>query len=142
MTSVLTSLSIDDVQVDDVVASLEIDVTTTFVVTSAIATRDFMKVHHDRDEAHRQGSPDVFPNKATDGGLVARMLTDWAGPRARLKRMSIQLRVQNCVGEHLVVTGTVTDKDAERRLVTIAVRAYNSLGDHLVGSAVLELPAG
>jgi hypothetical protein len=56
--------------------------------------------------------------------------------------LSIQLRVQNCVGEHLVVTGIVTDKDAERRLVTVAVRAYNSLGDHLVGSAVLELPAG
>jgi hypothetical protein len=144
MTASLTadSLTIEQVNVGNVLPTVEIDVTTTFVVTSAIATRDFMKVHHDRDEAHRQGSPDVFPNKATDGGLVVRMLTDWAGPKARLKRLTFALKVQNCVGEHLTVAGTVKDKDPEQRLVTLDVRSYNSLGDHLVGTAVLELPAG
>ena len=50
---------------------------------TAIATRDYQDVHHDRDKAQAKGSKDIFVNILTDTGLVQRYVTDWAGPDAR-----------------------------------------------------------
>ena len=65
---------------------MRIDVTATVVVAGAIATRDFMPVHHDRDYANSQGSPDIFMNIMTDNGYCSRFLTDWAGPEAMVRK--------------------------------------------------------
>ena len=59
-----------------------LEVTPTVVVSTAIATRDFYPVHHDRDYAERGGSKDIFLNILTTTGLVQRYVTDWAGPEA------------------------------------------------------------
>ena len=58
----------------------------TFVVSTAIATRDYQDVHHDRDKAQAKGSKDIFVKILTDTGLVQRYVTDWAGPTAIIKR--------------------------------------------------------
>jgi hypothetical protein len=50
------------------------------IVAAAIASRDYQDVHHDRDAAIRRGTPDIFTNILTSSGLVARYVTDWAGP--------------------------------------------------------------
>ncbi len=50
----------------------------TFIVSTAIATRDYQDVHHDRDKAQAKGSKDIFVNILTDTGLVQRYITDWA----------------------------------------------------------------
>ncbi|HZA09447.1 MAG TPA: beta-hydroxyacyl-ACP dehydratase, partial [Mycobacterium sp.] len=42
----------------------------TFIVSTALATRDFQDVHHDRDKAQAKGSKDIFVNILTDTGLV------------------------------------------------------------------------
>ncbi len=60
--------------------SLEIHADPTFIVSTALATRDFQDVHHDRDKAQQRGSKDIFVNILTDTGLVQRYVTDWAGP--------------------------------------------------------------
>ena len=57
----------------------------TFIVSTAIATRDYQDVHHDRDKAQAKGSKDIFVNILTDTGLVQRFITDWAGPSALVK---------------------------------------------------------
>lgn len=75
-----TTLDWSTIRVGDPVTPMTIDVTTTVVVAGAIATRDFMPVHHDRDYASSQGSPEIFMNIMTDNGLCRRFLTDWAGP--------------------------------------------------------------
>ncbi|MDT7767084.1 MAG: hypothetical protein QOI30_69, partial [Mycobacterium sp.] len=69
-----------DIDVGDEVTPLEIPVTTTMIVAGAIASRDFMPVHHDRDYANKQGSPNLFMNILTSNGYCVRFLTDWAGP--------------------------------------------------------------
>ena len=53
--------------------------TATLIAAGAIATRDFMPVHHDRDYAARQGAPDIFMNILSDTGYCSRFLTDWGG---------------------------------------------------------------
>ena len=45
------------VSVGDELDPLVIDVTATLIVAGAIATRDFMPAHHDRDFANAQGAP-------------------------------------------------------------------------------------
>ena len=65
----------------------------TFIVSTALATRDFQDVHHDRDKAQAKGSKDIFVNILTDTGLVQRFITDWAGPAARIKTIGLRLGV-------------------------------------------------
>lgn len=60
----------------------------TFIVSTAIATRDYQDVHHDRDKAQAKGSKDIFVNILTDTGLVGRYVTDWAGPAPSSPRSS------------------------------------------------------
>src|SRR6185437_1845323 len=52
-----------------------IDVTPTFVIASALATRDFQDVHHDRDRAVVRGARDIFINILTTTGLVQRYVS-------------------------------------------------------------------
>jgi acyl dehydratase len=86
---------------------LAIDVTTTFVVASAIATRDFQDVHHDRDRAIARGSQDIFLNILTTTGLVQRYVTEWAGPEAIVRKIAIRLGVPCYAGDTLTFSGTV-----------------------------------
>ena len=65
----------------------------TFIVSTAIATRDYQDVHHDRDKAQAKGSKDIFVNILTDTGLVQRYVTDWAGPNAIIKSIALRLGV-------------------------------------------------
>jgi hypothetical protein len=117
---------------------LELDITPTFVVSTAIATRDFQEVHHDRDLAVARGSKDIFLNILTDTGLVQRFVTDWAGPRALVKNISIRLGVPCYAYEKLTFTGRVVARDGHDYV--IEVRASNSLGDHVTGTVRIELP--
>ena len=134
----------DDVQVGDELAALVIDVTATRIVAGAIATRDFMPVHHDRAYANEQGAPDIFMNILSDTGYCSRFLTDWAGPEAVIKKLAIRLGVPVFAGSTLTYTGRVTTTsqvDGEG-IVEVELRAVNDLGDHVTGSAVLSLPLG
>jgi hypothetical protein len=118
--------------VGDVLPELTIDVSPTFIVSTALATRDFQDVHHDRDSAIARGSEDIFVNILTDTGLVQRYVTDWAGPGARIKSISIRLGVPAYAYDTLVLTGEVTA--VEGADVTVSVVGRGQLGEHVVGT--------
>jgi len=137
-----TTLDWQTVKVGDPITPMTIDVTATVVVAGAVATRDFMPVHHDRDYASSQGSPNIFMNILSDNGFASRFLTDWAGPEAMVRKIAIRLGVPAYAGSKLEYTGTVTgtsQADGEG-LVEVAFRAVNDQGDHVSGTAVVGLP--
>ncbi|MFI6043087.1 MaoC family dehydratase [Nocardia sp. NPDC051321] len=107
----------------------------TFVVSTALATRDFQDVHHDRDKAVARGSKDIFVNILTDTGIVQRFVTDWAGPRAVVKSISLRLGVPLYANDTLTLTGTVTAIDGGD--IHIDVVGKDSLGDHITAKAVI-----
>ena len=107
----------------------------TFIVSSAIATRDYQDVHHDPDLAQEKGSKDIFVNILTDTGLVQRFVTDWAGPRAVLKSIKLKLGVPWYAYDTLVLSGEVTA--VENDVVTVDVVAKDSLGDHIKSTVAL-----
>lgn len=140
-----TTLRWQDISEGDEVTPMEIPITTTMIVAGAIASRDFMPVHHDRDYANKQGSPNLFMNILTSNGYCVRFLTDWAGPDAMVKKLSIRLGVPCFPDDPLRFTGKVTGKtegtDGEN-FVEVTFQAANSLGNHVSGTAVLSLLGG
>jgi acyl dehydratase len=122
--------------------SFALPVTTTRIVAGAIATRDFMPVHHDRDYARKQGAPDVFMNILTTNGYVARYVTDWAGSEAQLRSIKIRLGGPATPGTTLRFDGQVESEVTEgrERVLTVGLRAVNELGMHASGTVELSLP--
>jgi acyl dehydratase len=136
-----TTLEWRHINVGDEVTPLEIPVTATVIVAGAIASRDFMPVHHDPEFAKKQGSPNIFMNILTTNGLCVRFLTDWAGPGAMVTKLAIRLGVPAFPNDPLKFTGRVTDKSAGdgEGFVEVAFKGSNSLGDHVSGTATISL---
>jgi len=119
---------------------LVIDVTPTFVIASALATRDFQDVHHDRDRAVMRGAKDIFVNILTTTGLVQRYVSGWAGPDAVVRAVSIRLGVPCHAGETLTLSGHVTSEGSadhrahnrDERVVSVTGRC--GLGDHVTAT--------
>jgi hypothetical protein len=111
---------------------LALDISPTFIISTALATRDFQDVHHDRDRAVRRGSKDIFLNILTTTGLVQRYVTDWAGPDAVVLGVAIRLGVPCYAYETLTLTGTVVAETDG--VCVVEVVGSNSLGNHVTGT--------
>ena len=132
-----TSLRAADVKVGDELPTLDIPLTRTLIVSTAIASRDYQDVHHDRDKAQAKGSKDIFVNILTDTGLVQRYITDWAGPNAVIKSISLRLGVPWYAYDTVIFRGEVTA--VEDGLITLNIVGSNSLGDHVIATATLTI---
>ena len=123
--------------VGDALPPLEIPLTRTMIVATAIASRDYQDAHHDPGLAVERGSKDVFMNILTTNGLVDRYVTAWAGPAAVVKRIRIRLGAPNYPGDTMTLTGTVAAVEGAR--VSVDVRGDNALGTHVSGSVEIEV---
>ncbi len=133
-------MSAPAIEVGTTLPELKIEGTPTFIISTAIATRDYQDVHHDRDLAQAKGSKDIFVNILTDTGLVQRFLTDWAGPTAMIKSIGLRLGVPWYAYDTITFTGEVTA--VEDGLITVKVFGRNSLGDHVIANATLTIGDG
>jgi hypothetical protein len=105
-------------------------VTPTLVVSTAIATRDFQDVHHDRDLARSYGSEDIFLNILTTTGLVQRYVTDALGD-VELAGIALRLGAPAYPGDELVFTGT-------RAGDSVSVVGSVARGDHVTATVTLR----
>lgn len=119
-------------QVGDEIPVWELPVTPTLIVSTALATRDFQDVHHDRDRAQAAGSKDIFMNILTSTALCERYVTDWAGTDVQIKGISIRLGAPAYPYDTLSFTGEVTD--VSDGIATITVTGAVSLGAHVTGT--------
>lgn len=108
-----------------------LEITPTLVVSTAIATRDFQDVHHDRDRARAAGSKDIFVNILTSQGLVQRYVTDTLGHHLEIASIDVRLGAPAYPGDTLVFSG-----EREGDVVTVTGRV--ALGDHVIGKVVLR----
>lgn len=110
----------------------ELPLTPTLVVSTALATRDFQDVHHDRDIAQAAGSQDIFVNILTSTALCERYVTEWAGPEVEIKGISIRLGAPAYPYDTLTFAGEVTD--VEGGVATVKVTGSVAAGDHIIGT--------
>ncbi len=124
----------------DQLPAWEVPITPTLVVSTAIATRDFQDVHHDRDLAQSHGSKDIFLNILTTTGLVERFVTDWVrstGGDVDVHGIAIRLGAPAHPYDTLTFTGSVASVEDGRAVVE--VRGAVSLGDHVTGTVTVSL---
>ena len=128
----------DEIEVGEKLPELAIELSPTLIISTAIASRDYQDVHHDRDLAQKRGSKDIFMNILTTNGFVGRFITDWAGPEAVLREVNIRLGAPNYAYDTMMLTGVVESK--EDGVVEVGVVGANSLGNHVTGRVRLTLP--
>ncbi len=135
----LDSLKLSNVNVGDKLPELVVPLTTSLIVSGAIASRDFTPVHHDKAVAQASGVPDVFMNILTTNGLVNRYVTDWAGPNSTVRNVQIKLGTPNTPGDNMTFNGSVTSKAGDE--VTVELAGKNSWGDHVTAFVRVALPS-
>ncbi|MEE2703508.1 MAG: MaoC family dehydratase [Myxococcota bacterium] len=142
MTALQATRSFEEIEVGEKLPELVIDLTPTRIISTAIASRDYQDVHHDRDLAQKKGSKDIFMNILSTNGFVGRFVTEWTGPGALLERVAIRLGAPNYPYDSMRMTGVVESKEVagDRGRVEISVRGQNGLGDHVKGTVRLSLP--
>ncbi len=119
-------------KVGDELPAWELPITPTFVVSSAIATRDFQDVHHDRDRAQAAGSKDIFVNILTSTALCERYVTEWAGADVQIKGVAVRLGAPAYPYDTLTFSGRVAD--IADGVATIEVVAAVESGNHIIGT--------
>ncbi len=142
-----TTRTFDEVAVGDELPELDVPLTRTLIVATALASRDYQDVHHDPTLAVERGSKDIFMNILSTNGLVGRYVTDWAGPGAVLTDVNIRLGAPNYPDDTMTLTGSVSAKDDApgedgKGAVEVTLRGANGLGDHVTGTVRLLLPTG
>ena len=136
------TLRASSVAIGDPLPLFAVPITTTLIVSGALATRDYTEVHHDRDVAIARGSKDLFMNINTTLGLVQRYVTEWAGPEALIRALRARLGAPNYPGDIMTFSGAVASTDHASGEVAVAFRGLNSLGAHATGTVERVLPGG
>ena len=67
-------------------------------------------------------------------------MTDWAGPDAVVKEVSIKLGAPNMPGDTMKMSGKVVSADTD--VIEIEVVGKNAWGNHVNGTVWLTLPSG
>jgi len=124
--------------VGDQIPEWSLPMTPTTIVSTAIATRDWQDVHHDRDVAQAAGSKDIFMNILTSNGLCEKYVADWAGHDVELKGIAIRLGAPAHPYDTLTFSGKV--ESIEDGIATISVVGRVSLGDHVTGTVKVVAP--
>jgi acyl dehydratase len=143
MSALGRTLRFEEVDVGQELPAVDVPLTATRIIATAIASRDYQDVHHDVELAKQRGAKGIFMNILSTNGIVGRYVGDWAGPEAIFKRVNIRLGAPNYTGDTMVLTGRVKEKSVEagEGLVDVEIRGRNGLGDHVTGTVRIALPA-
>ncbi len=134
-------LAVGQLSEGDVLPELLIPITHKLIVGGAIATQDFIPVHHNMAAAQAAAMPDIFMNILTTSGLCARYVADWAGPGSRLRKLKLRLMAPNTPGDNMLMQGKITALTQTQNGSTVNVEfsGINRSGPHVMGAATLAL---
>ena len=132
----------EDVLEDQQLPSFQNTITRTHIVKYAGASGDFNPVHHDEEFAKSVGLPSVFAMGLMHGGMLSRVLTEWAGDGC-VRRYKI--RFSSVVWPHdtLTFSGKVVRKyrSGGQDLVDCELQVANQNGERNIAcQATVALP--
>jgi hydroxyacyl-ACP dehydratase HTD2-like protein with hotdog domain len=108
------------------------------------ATYNGHRIHYDhRFATEFEGHPAIVVQGPLQVALIARTLTDWAGPRGRLASLGLQNRAGAYPGEELRIQGTVVGKREEGGLALVDIELTEEKGDGVLlipATATVSLP--
>jgi acyl dehydratase len=133
----------EDVNVGDAIPTLAVTVDETQMFFFSAATYNGHRIHYDKTWATEvEGYPNILVHGPLQAALLARAVTDWAGPDGRLVSYAIQNRASAFPGEELRFVGTVTgkrDEGADSGSAADHGAADHGAADHGRGLVDLEI---
>jgi acyl dehydratase len=128
----------------DPVAQTSLQITFRHLVVNAGASWEMFPGHHDRDYARAHGHEDVFANTSLLLGFCDRVITEWAGPRARIARRGLSMLRPVHPGDQLRGSGTVVDVSCsdDECMVVLEIHLETERGSCARASATLLFPHG
>ena len=134
----------EDVEPGAEIAPLEKHPTTQQLVKYAGASGDFYQIHYDKDFALKNHLPGVILHGALKNAFLGQLMTDFAGDRGWLRKLSVQYRGMDQPGTPVVCKGRVVKKYVEQgsHLVDCEIWLENAKGEKTTpGSATVMLPS-
>lgn len=120
--------------------AIDIPITLQRLVMEAGANRDLSLIHHDTEVAKATGAPDAFANTFFLMGMFERLLREWAGPTARIRKIGpLRMMIFNAVGDTVQFKGTVESVDTEAGTVSLDLWSESDRGKTVTSKAVVEL---
>lgn len=101
------------------------------------------RVHWDLDMARAAGVPAPYDYGPERVAWFGSLLTNWMGDSGFLRRLNVQVRRHNMMGEVVWCTGTVRSVDRKSDVGSVAVELLGNTHDgemSVKGEAVVELP--
>ena len=131
------------VKEDEQLPGFQHTITRTHIVKYAGAGGDFNPIHHDEELAKMAGLPSVFAMGLMHGGMLSRVVTDWAGDGC-VKKYKIRFKGMVWPHDTLSFQGKVVRKYREggESLVNCEITVVNQKGEqNIEGEATVRLPS-
>jgi acyl dehydratase len=133
-------MHIGDVEAGAQLPVVALPITLQRLVIEAGANRDFSLIHHDASVARATGAPDAFANTYFLMGMFERLMRDWAGPRARIRKIGpLRMMIFNAVGDTVQFKGMVEAVDPVAGTVNLDMWVESARGKTVTAKAILEL---
>jgi acyl dehydratase len=119
-----------------------LDISYRRVVMNAAATWDWFPGHHDPFYAREQGQRTIYLSTLFFQGLVDRLVTDWAGPLAFIRRRKIVMRRSIYAGQVARASGRVKRAydDGGATVVEVEAEVSSDEGPCVAAELTVELP--
>jgi acyl dehydratase len=129
----------DEVEVGTTLGERSLPITRMDLVRYAGASGDFNVIHQSERVAKAVGLPDVIAHGMLTMAMAGRVVTDWAGDPGRVESYKVRFSAPVVVpdddtGTAITVTGTVTDKRDDGRVV-VALAASTADGTKVLSGA-------
>jgi len=130
--------SLDSIKDGDELPRIRIPITLQRLVMEAGANRDLSLIHHDNEVAQATGAPGAFANTYFLMGMFERLMRDWAGPGAKIRKIGpLRMLVFNAVGDEVEFTGRVVSANAEAGEVVLDMWCESARGKTVTCSALM-----
>ncbi len=137
----MSQLTINDVAVGDDLPVMAKNASRAQLFLYSAASFNPHRIHYDREYAALEGHPDVLVHGPLQGSWLTQFLTDWIGPKGRLRNLTWQNRASAFPEQDLEFRGRITGVDPATGEVELEVWEQTAEGQILMpGTATVSLP--
>jgi hydroxyacyl-ACP dehydratase HTD2-like protein with hotdog domain len=92
-------------------------------------------IHYSKDAAVKEGLPDIVVQRALIGNFLARLITDWVGDSAEIRKLAWKVVRSALPGERIFCRGKIKEKiDSEEEMYIICKLTVSDQNDELIAT--------
>ncbi len=124
-----------DISVTTQIPELTVCPDHTQVFMFSAATWNRHRIHYSKDAAVSEGLPDIVVQRGLIGNFLARLITDWIGDSAELRKLAWKVIRSALPGKEIVCRGEVKQKmDSEDQKLLICQVTASNENDELIAT--------